>query len=81
MKRALTIVIFLLAFFSLKAQETKAYQFTFEDCMRFAVANSNERKSMELSHQSLETTYGQSKQLRLPNLSASFGENLSLIHI
>jgi len=77
MKRVLTIVLFLLAFFSLKAQKTRAYQFTFEDCMRFAVANSNERKSMELSHQSLETTYEQSKQLRLPNLSASFGENFN----
>lgn len=45
--------------------------------MRFAVANSYERKSMELTGESLETTYEQSKQQRLPNVSASFGENFS----
>ena len=45
--------------------------------MRYAVANSNERKSMELTGQSLETTYEQSKKQRLPNLSASMGQNFS----
>ena len=45
--------------------------------MRYAVANSNERKSMELTGQSLETTYEQSKAQRLPNLSASMGQNFS----
>lgn len=77
MKKALTLFLFLLAVFSVTAQESRSYQFTLEDCFRFAVANSNERKSMELSHQSLETTYEQSKQQRLPNLSASFGENFN----
>ena len=62
---------------SVMAQEPKSYQFTLEDCLRYAFANSNERKSMELTGQSLETTYQQSKQLRLPNLSASVGENFS----
>ena len=59
------------------AQDQKSYQFSLEDCLRFAFANSNERKSMELTGQSLETTYEQSKQQRLPNLSASVGENFS----
>jgi len=45
--------------------------------LRYAVANSNERKSMELTGQSLETTYEQSKKQRLPNLSASMGQNFS----
>ena len=45
--------------------------------MRFAVANSYERKSMELTGKSLEATYEQSKQQRLPSVSASFGENFS----
>ena len=45
--------------------------------MRYAVANSNERKSMELTRESLETTYEQSKEQRLPNLSASVGQNIS----
>lgn len=59
------------------AQESSAYQFTLEDCLRYAFSNNNERKSMELSHQSLETTYEQSKQQRLPNVSASVGQNFS----
>lgn len=62
---------------SVAAQEQKFYQFTLEDCLRYAFANSNERKSMELTGQSLETTYQQSKQQRLPNLSATVGENFS----
>lgn len=59
------------------AQEPKNYQFSLEDCLRFAVANSLERKSMELTGESLETTYEQSKQQRLPNLSASMGQNFN----
>ena len=77
MKRVLTALFFLLTAFSLMAQEQKSYQFTLEDCLRYAFANSNERKSMELTGQSLVTTYEQSKQQRLPNLSASVGENFS----
>ena len=75
-KIATTIVLVLMALATI-AQEQKSYQFTLEDCLRYAFANSNERKSMELTGQSLETTYEQSKQQRLPNLSASVGENFS----
>jgi len=59
------------------SQESQSYRFSLEECLRFAVANSYERKSMELTGKSLETTYEQSKQQRLPNLSASIGQNLS----
>ena len=76
-KKLLTVVFLVGAFSSALAQETHAYRFSFEDCLRFAFANSNERKSMELTGQSLETTYEQSKQNRLPNLSASVGQNFS----
>lgn len=62
---------------TLMAQESASYQFTFEDCIRFAFANSYERKSMQLTGKSLEATYEQSKLQRLPNLSASFGQNIS----
>ena len=58
-------------------QESHAYRFSLEDCLRFAVANSNERKTMELTGESLETSYQQSRQQRLPSVSASFGENFS----
>ena len=62
---------------SLTAQESHHYQFTLEDCLRFAFANSYERQSMALTGESLEASYEQSKQQRLPNLSASFGQNIS----
>lgn len=62
---------------TLLAQESASYQFTLEDCIRFAFANSYERKSMQLTGKSLEATYQQSKLQRLPNLSASFGQNIS----
>ena len=63
--------------FSGIAQEHQSYRFTLEDCLRFALANSYERKTMELTGKSLETSYEQSKQQRLPSLSASVGQNLS----
>ena len=77
MKRIILFTFALLTVCSLMAQEKASYQFTLEDCIRFAFANSNERKSMELSAKSLEATYEQSKLQRLPNLSASVGQNIS----
>lgn len=76
MKRHL-IFAFVFLCGSLFAQETKSYQFTLENCIRFAFANSNERKSMELSGETQQVSYEQSKRQRLPNLSASVGENFS----
>lgn len=77
MKRILTSVILVLLVGSTFGQESKSYRFSLEDCFRFAVSNSYERKSMELTGESLETTYEQSKQQRLPNLSASVGQNFN----
>lgn len=77
MKRVILFTIILLASWSVTAQENHSYQFTLEDCIRYAFANSYERKSMELSGKSLETTYEQSKMQRLPSLSASAGQNIS----
>ena len=77
MKKVLTSVMLLLLAVFAFAQESKSYRFSLDDCLRYAVANSYERKSMELTGKSLETTYEQSKQQRLPNVSASFGENFS----
>ena len=78
MTRRITILsLFFLLACSVMAQESQSYHFALEDCLRFAAANNYERKSMELTGKSLETTYEQSKQQRLPNLSASVGQNLS----
>ena len=78
MTRRITILsLFFLLACSVMAQESQSYRFALEDCLRFAAANNYERKSMELTGKSLEATYEQSKQQRLPNLSASVGQNLS----
>ena len=78
MKKSILVLLFLLGLgFAGWAQEHQSYRFSLEDCLRFAYANSYERKSMELTGQSLETTYEQSRQQRLPNVSASLGQNFS----
>ncbi len=78
MTRRITILfLFFLLACSVMAQESQSYRFALEDCLRFAAANNYERKSLELTGKSLETSYEQSKQQRLPNLSASVGQNLS----
>jgi len=76
-KRVLTSLLLLLSLLPVVAQESHSYRFSLGDCLRFAQANSYERKAMELTSQSLETTYEQSKQQRLPNLSASVGQNIN----
>ena len=73
-------IVFSFAFLmacSLYAQESHTYQFTLEDCLRYAFANSLERKSMALNSESLEASYEQSKMQRLPSLSASAGQNIN----
>ena len=77
MKKIFIFTFIFLATCSLNAQESHRYQFSLEDCIRYAFANSYERKSMELTGASLEATYEQSKQQRLPSLSASAGQNIS----
>lgn len=78
MKKQLLSILLAFTFYSVEAQESKSYQFTLEDCLHFAFANSYERQSMELSTESQQVTYEQSKLQAVPNLSASFGENLSI---
>lgn len=56
----------------------KAYAFTLEDCITFAFANSYDRKSMELSGESQQISYKQSKESRAPSVNASIGENLGI---
>ena len=76
-KRLNILVLMLLLTLGGIAQEHHSYQFSLEDCLKFAFANSYDRQSMELTSESLETTYEQSKQQRLPNLNASLGESFS----
>ena len=53
MKKLSAFALLLSLVFSGMAQEPKSYRFSLEDCIRFAFANSNERKSME---RAVETT-------------------------
>lgn len=57
--------------------QSKHYQFTLEDCIRFAFSNSYDRQSMELNVASQEVTYNQSRESRLPSVSASASEGYS----
>ncbi len=77
MKKYLLIVLLAFSAFALNGQESKSYQFTLEDCLRFAFSNSYQRQSMALDKESQQISYEQSKRQRLPNLNASFGENFS----
>lgn len=77
MKKLIVFTLSLLFSCNILAQESSSYRFTLEDCIRFAFANSYERQSMALTGKSLEATYEQSKLQRLPNLSASVGQNIS----
>ena len=77
MKRITLFTIAILMACSLAAQQRNSYQFSLEDCIRYAFANSYERQSMALTGESLEATYKQSKQQRLPSLNASAGQNVS----
>ena len=56
---------------------SKHYVFSLEDCLRFAFANSYERKSMELSAESQQVSYDQARQSRLPSVNASASETYS----
>ena len=77
MKRIPLLMILLVLLGPITAQESHSYQFTLEDCLRYAFSNSLERKSMELTGQSLEASYEQSKMQRLPSVSASAGQNIN----
>ena len=71
-------ILFLLMFpLAMYAQDNKTLRFTLEDCLEYAFSNSYERQSMELSNKSQQLSYEQSKEQRLPSVSASLGESFS----
>ena len=77
MKKLFLFTLSIMLSCTIMAQESDSYRFTLEDCIRYAFANSYERQSMALTGESLEASYEQSKLQRLPNLSASVGQNIS----
>ncbi len=59
------------------AKNTGPFNFTLEQCIEYAFSNSYSRKSIELSGESAEASYEQSKKSRLPNVSASASESMT----
>ncbi len=58
-------------------QESQAYRFTLEDCLRYALDKNYNRQSLKLTEKSNEATYMQAKDERLPSVSASLSENFT----
>lgn len=57
--------------------DTLSLKFTLEECLEYAFSNSYDRQSMELSNKSQQLAYKQSKEQRLPSVSASLSEGFS----
>ena len=60
-----------------QSEQTPVYSMTLQECLQFALKNNYSRQSTALDTESKELDYDQSKQERLPNLSATVSENLS----
>lgn len=74
----LSFIILMLSAFVLRGQnDSLSVVFTLNDCLDYAFSNSYERKQLELTNRSHILSYEQSKQERLPNVSASISENFS----
>lgn len=67
----------MLPLFAQQSNLSGTLRLTLEDCLNYAFGNSLTRQKMQLSEQSYEAGYNQSKLERLPNLSASVSENVS----
>lgn len=80
MKKYLSVV-FLFCTFSFSAQESDSTQlkkvWTLQDCISYAVENNILVKEAELSMNSAEVDYWQSKSSRLPNLTGSLSQGMS----
>ena len=76
MKIRLILFFMMLSPLFLKAQDsTQSLRFTLEECLEYAFSNSYERQSMELANKSQQLSYEQSKEQRLPSVSASLSES------
>lgn len=79
MRKNLLTLLLCMVFVTAKGQEAQApvYSMTLQDCLQFALKNNYSRQSSALGAESKELGYEQSKQERLPNLSASVSESVS----
>lgn len=63
--------------FAASGEQGQAYRMTLEQCLAYAIDNNYARQSTALDEESKEIGYRQSKNERLPGLSASVGESLT----
>ena len=77
MKIRLILFLILVPFVMNAQNDTLSLRFTLEECLEYAFSNSYDRQSMELSNKSQQLSYEQSKEQRLPSVSASLGESFS----
>ena len=75
MKKYLLFIMVVLCPVMAGAQEQ--YQFTLEDCIRYAMNKNYNRQSLKLAEEASQVTYRQAKDERLPSVSASMSETLT----
>ncbi len=75
MKKYLLAIMIVLFPVMAGAQEAPAkYTFTLEECLQYALDKNYNRQSLKLAEESYEVAYKQSKDERLPGVSASLSE-------
>ena len=78
MKKYLLSMMIVLSPAMAGAQDTPAtYRFTLEECLQYALDKNYNRQSLMLAEESSQAAYQQSKNERLPSVSASVSENLT----
>lgn len=79
MKHLFLFLLLCGTFHTAAGQEKPGYplQMTLEQCIGFALSNSYSRESVKLNEKAAQEQYNQSHLERLPDLSATVGENLN----
>ena len=78
MKKYLLSMMIVLSPVMAGAQDTPAmYRLTLEECLQYALDKNYNRQSLKLTEESYQVAYQQSKDERLPSVSASVSESLN----
>ncbi|KJD34528.1 membrane protein [Tamlana nanhaiensis] len=77
MKQYIYIAFFLIGITAAKAQDVTPKQWTFQECLEYAVENNITIKDAEYTKQTADVTYQQSKDSRLPTLSGSASQRFT----
>ncbi len=78
MKYGFLFLMVFFSFFGARGQEAApSFRMTLEECLDYAMGFNLNRQSVELSRESIEESYEQSKLERLPSVSASVSEGMT----